>query len=64
MICETLSRWRIVLEARDTLLAVIVPALPLRHFLKRGPAIARRLLVRRPNRPMQLSKLRGILDFQ
>ena len=50
-----------VLEARDTLLAVIVPALPLGTFLRRGRAIARAMRVHRPGRPMQLSKAANIL---
>ena len=49
------------MEARDTLLAVIAPALTLRRFLRRGPAIARALRVLRPNRPMQLLQARSIL---
>jgi len=48
------------LEARDALLAVIVPALPLKKFIQRGPAIARSLRVIRPNRPMQMSRLENI----
>jgi len=58
---ETLSRWRMVLEARDALLAVIAPELPLGTFLRRGRAIARALQVHRPGRPMQLSKAAKIL---
>jgi len=49
------------LEARDTLLSVIAPALPLKKFLRRGHAIAQSLRVNRPNRPMQLSRLGNIL---
>jgi hypothetical protein len=49
-----------VLEARDTLLAVIAPALRLQKFIQRGPAIARSLRVSRPNRPMQMSRLENI----
>ncbi len=56
-----MSRWRIVLEARDALVTVIAPALRLRHFLRQGGAIARALRVIRPNRPMQLSRAREIL---
>ncbi len=56
-----MSRWRLVLEARDTLLAVIVPALKLRRFLVRGRALARALQVNRPQRPMQLSRVAKIL---
>jgi hypothetical protein len=55
-----MSRWRIVLEARDALLAVITPALRLQKFIQRGPAIARSLRVIRPNRPMQMSRLENI----
>jgi len=50
-----------VLEARDSLLAVIAPVLPLRRFLRQGRAIARALRVIRPKRPMQLSTMRSIL---
>jgi hypothetical protein len=53
-----------VLEARDSLLAVIAPALPLRRFLRRGRAIARALRVIRPKRPMQLAAARRILVGQ
>ena len=45
-----------VLEARDTLLAVLVPALKVTTFLRRGKAIARKFRVNRPGRPMQLSR--------
>jgi hypothetical protein len=55
------SRWRLVLEARDTLLAVIVPVLPLRQFLRRGRALAHALRVIRPARPLQLSRAARIL---
>jgi hypothetical protein len=44
------------MEARDALLAVIVPALPLRHFIRRGPLIASALRIIRPKRPMQMVK--------
>src|SRR5215813_4893170 len=54
--CETLSRWRLTLEARDALLAVIAPALKLRHLIGRGKSLARALRVNRPKRPMQMSK--------
>jgi hypothetical protein len=56
-----LSRWRLVLEARDALRAVIAPALPLCRFIARGRAIARALRVNRRNRPMQLTRLSEIL---
>lgn len=61
MRCETLSRWRLVLEARDTLQAVMAPALSLGTFLQRGRAIARALRVIRPKRPMQLVRMESIL---
>ena len=51
-----------MLEARDTLLRVIVPALPLRRFLQRGRAIARAFCITRKNRPMQLTRVREILQ--
>lgn len=60
MTCETLSRWRLVLEARDALLGVIAPALPLVRFMRRATAMAREMSVSRPNRPMQLSIAREI----
>jgi hypothetical protein len=50
-----------VLEARDTLKAVIAPTLPLRRFITRARIIARRLRVDRRNRPMQLIKFGEIL---
>jgi hypothetical protein len=50
------------LEARDALLAVIVPALPLQQFIRRGRAIARSLRVIRANRPMQMSRLENIFN--
>ena len=43
-----------MLEARDTLLSVIAPALKLRTFLRRGSAIARALRVIRAKRPLQM----------
>jgi len=43
-----------VLEARDALLRVLVPALSLQQFLRRGRNVARALRVLRPHRPMQL----------
>jgi hypothetical protein len=46
----------VVLEARDTLLAVVVPALKVETFLRRGKAIARKFRVNRPARPMQMSQ--------
>ena len=49
-----------MLEARDALVAVIAPALTLRKFLRRGRAIARALRVTRPNRPMQMSRIREV----
>lgn len=61
MSCQTVSRWRLMLEARDTLLAVIVPAMKLSRFLRRGRALARALRVIRPARPMQLSRAARIL---
>ncbi len=59
--CQTLSRWRLMIEARDALLAVVAPALSLSTMLRRGRQIARALRVLRPNRPMQLSKAGKIL---
>ena len=49
------------MEARDTLMAVIVPVLNLRHFLRRGSVIARALRMSRSSRPGQLSKAAQIL---
>jgi hypothetical protein len=42
-------------------MAVIVPALTLHKFLRRGRAIVRALRVIRPNRPMQMSGMANIL---
>jgi hypothetical protein len=53
----------VVLEARDTLLRVIVPALKLRTFLHRGPKLASRLAVNRPKRPLQMNKMAEILKI-
>jgi hypothetical protein len=62
MACQSLSRWRATLEARDTLLQVLAPALSLPTFLERGPQIARALQVLRPRRPMQLIQVGEILN--
>jgi hypothetical protein len=51
----------LTLEARDALLAVIVPALKLCQFIRRGRAIAKALGVLRPKRPMQMLKVAKIL---
>jgi hypothetical protein len=56
-----MSRWRVVLEARDALLHAIAPALTVGRFIQRGHAIARSLRTIRRNRPMQLSLIRPIL---
>lgn len=50
-----------MLEARDTLLAVIAPAISLQKFLSRGRTLARALRVIRPRRPMQLTKAARLL---
>lgn len=46
-----------VLEARDALLRILVPALSLEHFIAHGRTIAQRLAVHRPQRPMQVGQL-------
>ncbi len=56
-----MSRWRLVLEARDTLKAALVPALSIGHWLRRGRAIAKALRVLRSGRPMQLSQAATIV---
>jgi len=43
------------LEARDTLRAVLAPALRLPTLLRRGPQIAQALRVSRVDRPMQMT---------
>lgn len=57
---DEVSRWRVVVEVRDSLQQVLAPPLPLPHLLRRGRAIALSLRVRRPKRPLQLTKLRQI----
>ena len=56
-----MSRWRVTLEARDTLLRALVPALSVPDFLQRGRHLAQALQVRRPRRPMQLVEAGKIL---
>ena len=57
------SRWRVILEARDSLLRILVPAVSLRHFLVHGRTIAHRLAINRPQRPMQLTQTTRILGL-
>ena len=57
------SRSRTFREARDSVLHVLAPALPLRRLLQRGAAISRSLRERRPKRPRKLQKLRAIFDI-
>jgi hypothetical protein len=47
------SRWRLFIEARDSLRGVLAPRLRLEHLLRNGPRIARRARVKRPQRPLQ-----------
>ena len=51
-----------MLEARDAILAVIVPALKIGMFLRRGRALARALQVLRNNRPLQLIRAGQLLN--
>lgn len=51
------SRWRLFIEARDSLVGILAPRLSLRHLLANGPKIARRARVKRPRRPLQGVKL-------
>ena len=59
---QSLSRWRVTLEARDTLLRALAPALSVPAFLQRGRHLARALQVWRPRRPMQLVEAGKILS--
>jgi Transposase DDE domain len=57
---DEVSRWRVVMEVRDSLRQVLAPPLSLAHLLKRGHAIALSLRSSRPKRPMQLANIRNI----
>ena len=56
------KRLAYVSEARDTVVAIIAPALKVRTFLRRGRELARALQVHRANRPMQLTTAAKILN--
>ncbi len=58
--CDEVSRWRVVLEVRDSLQQVLAPPLSLRHLLRRGRAIALALRTGRRSRPLQLTTLRRL----
>ena len=57
---DDVSRWSVFVEVRDCLRSVLAPPLSLTHLLKNGRALALALRVKRPARPMQLTKLRQI----
>lgn len=56
------SRWRLYLEARDTLVQTLAPALKLSHLLKNGQRIAKRTRVKRPDRPLHTLQCIRILS--
>jgi hypothetical protein len=57
---DDVSRWAVLVEVIDGLRAVLAPPLPLRHLLDHGRSIALSLRVERPQRPLQLKKLRQL----
>jgi hypothetical protein len=57
---DSVSRWRVFLEARDTLRQVLAQPIPLSQLIRHGRQIALALRVKRRNRPMQLTQLRRI----
>jgi hypothetical protein len=57
---DEVSRWAVLIEVIDGLKAVLAPPLPLRHLLEHGRSIALSLRVARPQRPLQLKKLRQL----
>ena len=57
------SRWRLFLEARDTLRQALAPALPLGHLFAHGARIAKRLGVHRPKRPPQIIGLTKLIKL-
>lgn len=59
---ESVSRWNVLVEVRDSLHAILAPALDLAHLLRRGRALALALRRQRPNREMQLVKIRRVFE--
>jgi len=59
---DEVSRWNVLVEVRDSLRSVLAPPLKLAHLLRRGRQIALSLRKRRPERPMQLVRIRQIFD--
>jgi hypothetical protein len=57
---DEVSRWSVLVEVIDALKAVLAPPLPVRHLLDHGRSIALSLRTGRPQRPMQLKKLRQL----
>jgi hypothetical protein len=57
MLDDSEGFWRVFIEARDAVRAVLAPGLRLRHLLGRGEDIGRRLIARRPRRAKQMSGL-------
>lgn len=54
------SRWRLFIEARDSLRGILAPRLSLSHLLANGPGIAARARVKRPKRPLQSVRMDAI----
>jgi hypothetical protein len=59
---DEVSRWSVLVEVRDTLRAILAPALDLAHLLRRGRALALCLRKQRLDRPMQLVEIRRIFS--
>lgn len=51
------SRWRLYVEVRDSLRAILAPALRLLHLLRHGARIAEKARIKRPKRPLQSVQL-------
>jgi hypothetical protein len=62
MMDERSRLWPVFLEIRDSVKAVLAPALPIRKLLRRGRHIARRLRQTPRHRPLQRSKLKRIFE--
>ena len=60
MIEEPSRRWPVYVEIRDTVRAILAPALALAHLLRNGRRIAQRLREPPRRRKMQRSRLANI----
>lgn len=59
---EDCSRWKMFIEVRDALVAVLAPALSLGHLLRHGRRIQQALAQKNVGRPGQLTRLKILLS--